>query len=124
MHVVFSIQKNPIILLSEEVSEKLGKRIKTLIVEKGLSHLSSITEFMDCFFENILLDEHIHLDISYFFDNTPDDLKVFIALLSEAFDDIKAQEEVKEKQTIAVLQEKIVHYYYNALIKKASIIVV
>lgn len=112
MHTTIRLQGEPIIILSEEITDKLAKQMQALVKRKNLEHMDSLNSFLYAFWEYSILvpGEGYPFDVADFFQNSPDELAELIDLIPQAIEEIQKTESIAELSVIMNLREQLISY--------------
>lgn len=112
MHTTLRINKEPLIILSEDCSYALSQKLKELVTHQNLSGRMGLVNFVEALKQYSLLVPGLGypFDVDYYFEKNPQDLKLLIDLIPQAVDELQKKEPLAESKIIDSLRKYLIAY--------------
>lgn len=113
MHVTIRSQKVPIIILSEDCTELLAEKLKSIVQKEQLTDKKALMGFLYALrqYTTLVSGQGYAFDIADFFKDKPEELALLIKLIPQALKLMQEEKPVKESPIILDFNDHLIEYY-------------
>ena len=115
MHTTIRLKGQPIIILSEDLTELMASNLKEWALARNYANNSMLIQYIEDLFEYSQLQpgQGYPFDAADFFQSAPDELAHFIELLSNFIASAEADGTIAEVPILKSYQEHLVKYLHE-----------